>query len=220
MPGPARSCLRLTAKFSNSIPNLYTRIKERIIENFAVSSEAELRNMLKGETISEGRPTAILSKLRHLSRGRCNNEILKALFLEQLPPGCKAILSVSDNDDLSRLANMADKIVEHGPSLNGSIAVVTVKNSIDNNETKILNLLDTLVTRVDARSTRGREKNRNFNNKRNKSQPRSRSKSNNGRNPKSTANNSDFYFYHNKFGINARKCRPPCRLYKETNSGN
>lgn len=54
------------------VPALYTAIKERIITNFAVSPEKELRAVLRGEIFADGKPSLILSKIRHLSRGRCS----------------------------------------------------------------------------------------------------------------------------------------------------
>lgn len=40
---------------NNYIENLYSEIKKMVIENFSILPEAELRTVLKGEVISEGK---------------------------------------------------------------------------------------------------------------------------------------------------------------------
>lgn len=67
--------------------------------------------MLKGEIFTDRRPSFILSKIRHLSRGKRNDEVIKAVVLEQLPAHCRSILALSDSVDLSRLASAADNIM-------------------------------------------------------------------------------------------------------------
>ncbi|XP_043470227.1 uncharacterized protein LOC122503665 [Leptopilina heterotoma] len=133
------------------IPNLYTRIREIIIENFASSLESELRRVLQGESLNDGKPSAFLNKMRHLSRGRCSDEVLKSIFLENLPPGCRSILAVSDTADLTRLATIADRIVENSTVLNQSVASVSENNS-NQLSSDILDKMTSLVSRLDALS--------------------------------------------------------------------
>lgn len=191
------------------IPNLYTRIKERIIENFASSPESELRSVLKGESLNDRKPSAFLNKMRHLSRGRCSDEVLKSIFLENLPPSCRSILAVSDTADLTRLATIADRIVENNTVSNHSVALVS-ENSSNQLSSDILNKMTSLVSRLDALSFRNRNKPNNHSGNRsrdrNRSKSRSRSRSNNGRRSQSgnRNNNNNFCFYHDRFRIQSR----------------
>ena len=93
-------------------PDIYTRIKERIIAGFSASSESRLRQLLKGEVLSDGKPSSVLNRLRSLNDGSCGDEIIKSVFLEQLPTQVRAILAMSNADDLQALAQIADKVAE------------------------------------------------------------------------------------------------------------
>lgn len=156
--------------------------------------------------------------MRHVSRDRCSDEILKSIFLEHLPAACRAILAVSDTPDLTRLAAIADKIVEHDASLGHSVASVTEQDR-DIAQSEILSKIDTLVSRVDALSVRNQNQHNNNNNRnrfrgnfRDRSGSRSQSRNREGpsRNAQSGAQNDAYCFYHNTFGSEARKCRQPC----------
>ena len=50
--------------------------------------------------------------MKNLNEFDCSNDIIKSIFLEQLPAHVRAILAVGNADDLQVLAQMADKIVE------------------------------------------------------------------------------------------------------------
>ncbi|XP_051166508.1 uncharacterized protein LOC127284855 [Leptopilina boulardi] len=189
-------------------PRLYTRIKERIITNFSVSPEKELRSILRGEILTDGKPSMILSKIRHLSRGRCSEEIIKSVFLEQLPDNCRAILSLSEVDDVSRLAVVADKIVANFSPAENSVNAVSADN-------EILKKLEVLTKRIDALSTeprsQGHSRSRSFS--RNRYRPRDRS--HHSRDFSKDKRNGKC-FYHFKFGTNAKYCKSPCNLKEKS----
>lgn len=67
-----------------------------------------------------------MSKICHLSRNRCSDEINKTVFLEQLPPNYRAILAMTDINDLSRLAAAAGKSDFYGSSQSIFVASVTI----------------------------------------------------------------------------------------------
>ena len=92
--------------------DIYTQIKTRLISSFPASAEARLRRLLRGEVISEGKPSLFLARLRALNGGSCTDNILRSVFLEQMPSQIRAILTMSNIDSLQELANLADKILE------------------------------------------------------------------------------------------------------------
>ena len=97
--------------------DIYTRIKNRLISGFSVSAESRLRKLLKGEVLSNGKPSLLLNRLRNLNNNRCSDDVLKTIFLDQLPSHVRAILAMSNVDDLQALAELADKVTEAaGPS--------------------------------------------------------------------------------------------------------
>ncbi|XP_023245119.1 uncharacterized protein LOC111642839 [Copidosoma floridanum] len=91
--------------------DIFELVKNKLIATFGSSAEERLRKLIKGQVHSDGKPSLILNALRALNV-RCDVEILKTIFLEQLPAKCKAALSLSEVVDLDRLAALADKFVE------------------------------------------------------------------------------------------------------------
>ena len=93
-------------------PDIYTQIKMRPIASFSISAETRLRRLLRGEVISDGKPSFLLTSLRALNDGSCTDTIIKNVFLEQMPSHIRAILAMSNVEDLQKLANLADKVSE------------------------------------------------------------------------------------------------------------
>ncbi|XP_043463993.1 uncharacterized protein LOC122499611 [Leptopilina heterotoma] len=92
--------------------NIFSKIKQRILAAYSVSSKARLRQLLKGDFPSDGKPSLILTRLRSLGGAQCNEEVIKSVFLDQLPVSTKSILAVSRVTDLQDLADLADKVYE------------------------------------------------------------------------------------------------------------
>ncbi|KAK2577096.1 hypothetical protein KPH14_001015 [Odynerus spinipes] len=90
----------------------YQELKNRIINSYEESNESKLRRLLKGREIGDEKPSKFLQQLRNEAGGQCNDTVLKTLFLEQLPENIRAVLAISDTQDLGKLALQADKITE------------------------------------------------------------------------------------------------------------
>ena len=102
--------------------DIYSQIKDRLIKSFSVSAETHLRKLLRGEVISEGKPSLLLTRLRALNDGSCTDAVIKSVFLEQMPSQVRAILALSNVEDLQELANLADKIYELSQPSNYQVA--------------------------------------------------------------------------------------------------
>ena len=83
---------------------------ENLISSLAVSAVARLRKLLKGEVLAEGKPSVLLTRLRDLNDGNCNEAILRSVFLEQLPAQIRGILVATNVTSLQELAVIADQI--------------------------------------------------------------------------------------------------------------
>ncbi|KAG5323770.1 POL5 protein, partial [Pseudoatta argentina] len=91
----------------------YTKLKQRIIENFSASAESQLRQLIKGQVLMSKKPSQIISRLHNLnSDKRCDEAVIKTVFFEHLSPHIRSILVAIENTDLAKLAKMAHKIVE------------------------------------------------------------------------------------------------------------
>ena len=105
--------------------DLYSRIKTRLIASFSILAETRLRRLLRGEVISEGKSPLLLTRLRALNDGCCTDTIIKSVFLEQMSSHIRAILAMSNVEDLQELANLADKVSEASQPLNYHVATTS-----------------------------------------------------------------------------------------------
>ena len=191
--------------------DIYTQIKTRLIASFSISAETRLRRLLRGEVISEGKPSLLLTRLRALNDGSCTDTIIKSVFLDHMPSHIRAILAMSNVEDLQELANLADKVSESSQPLNYQVAT-TSPGGIPNNIVSVsapidpFSALTEILTKQFERlsdkirnlkvtpQTRGRSSSRTF-----RRPSGSRSRSSNGR-----------CYFHQRFGKSARKCTKPC----------
>ncbi|KYN04623.1 hypothetical protein ALC62_04495, partial [Cyphomyrmex costatus] len=107
----------------------YSKLKLRIIESFSASAESQLRQLIKGQVLTPGKPSQILNRLRNLnSDKRCDEAVIKTIFFDYLTPYIRGILATSECTDIDKLAKMADKIAET-TSDSAQCAAASVENS-------------------------------------------------------------------------------------------
>ncbi|XP_052565894.1 uncharacterized protein LOC128093378 [Culex pipiens pallens] len=100
------------------LTNKYPAIKSRLISRFVMSPQGKLEQLLGSCDLGDMRPTHLLAKMQELSMGlNVNPELLKMLFLQRMPANVKAILAISDGS-LTKLAEMADKMLESTSRIN------------------------------------------------------------------------------------------------------
>lgn len=127
--------------------DIYSQIKKRLIATFAVSLEARWKQLLNGELSGEGKPSLILNRIKTISQGKCGDEIIKTVFLDQLPAICRAALALSEVTKIDKLAQLADRFVEASGQI-GTPQVSAVKS--EDSQDKILKLIEELSTKSDA----------------------------------------------------------------------
>lgn len=152
-----------------------------------------------------------MSKIRHLSRNRCSEDVIRAVFLDQLPTNCRSILALSDIEDLLRLSLIADKIVAQ--SNEQTVATVSSDKGLSEK-------VDALMLKVEALSTQSnfRSRNRSCSALRNRNQLKPRENTSN--NQFSDNKQEELCYYHKKFCSQAKKCKPFCTMKKKSNSEN
>ncbi|XP_059216157.1 uncharacterized protein LOC131994044 isoform X2 [Stomoxys calcitrans] len=149
--------------------NMYDTLKNKLISSFTDSEEKRLKKLLTNIELADKKPSELLWEMRSLSQ-----------------------------DDLNKLATMADKIADCSESEICSFSPPV--NRLEEIEKK----LASLCTQIESfRKSRSRSKS--------SSSKRSHSKSGSKAKP--------YCWYHLKFGENARKCVAPC-TYKSSTSEN
>ena len=204
------NCVRDLLTAAERPADIYTQIKEKIINNFSVSAETRLRQLLKGQVSSSGKPSLSLARLRALD-SNCGEDILKTVFLDQLPPSMRSILAVSAVTNLKNLAEIADKIAETSQFTDANVAAISPGNS-----KTLEDKIDLLTARLDALRS-GYDSN---SSRQGRSRARSRSQSQNSRANSRSSSSSGKCWYHQKFNKKARKCVKPCSWAPKLSSGN
>lgn len=194
--------------------NLFERIKQRIISTYAPSAESKLRQLLKGQVLTDGKPSQILHRLRNLNAdGRCDDTLLKQIFVDNLPVALKGILASSSEKDLTALAELADKISEATGATHPVVAAVRPNASpcaCAGQVEQITASIAALTARFDRFERTARSK--------------SRGRSGNNRKVTRGKERPELCWAHKKFGASAYACKgtaeAPCRWPIKTASEN
>lgn len=188
--------------------DIYTRVKTRLISTYSASSEAQLRQLLKGEVLSSGKPSHILSRIRNLSGGRCSEDILRTIFLDQLPAQHRAILASVTFESLDKLALTADRINDATSSVSDYPTSVA---SIQTSNNKLESKLDQITAEISEIKTRINKSENSDYHRYQRSRSKSRSnKPHSHPRDKSFNKNRNLCWYHKKFSKLAKKCIEPC----------
>lgn len=181
--------------------DLFKTLKERLVSEFSDSEQKRIQTLLSELPLGDDKPSHLLRKMRQLADNKIGEDILKTLWFQRLPNQAQAILSVS-TEKLDQLAIMADKIIETCNPVQAQCHAIAASNPDAINELK--KQIAELTERV-SRLTYRDNRNKNF--------QRSRSR----RKFQSPRRQQDLCFYHNKFGVKARKCRQPCNFTQPEN---
>ncbi|XP_075167830.1 uncharacterized protein LOC142239991 [Haematobia irritans] len=102
--------------------NKYETLKSRIISIFSESDERKLKRLLSGQMLGDQKPTQFLRTIQNLGQGQVGEKVIRSIFLDQLAENFRAILAISEQQDVNKLAEQADKIIDMTlPSTIGNI---------------------------------------------------------------------------------------------------
>ena len=110
-------------------PDDMKKVKERMISAFSSSEEHNLRKLLKGQVLTDRKPSRILQRLRNLNSGSCDDKNFMTIFLDQLPEHHRAILVATGVTDLDKIAETADRLSESASIANSRLLAVTSGNN-------------------------------------------------------------------------------------------
>lgn len=103
---------------NDEIPNKYTAAKTRLLSIFKESDDKQLKKLLTGLELGDLKPSQLYRRMKSLSSGELSEKGLKTLWLEKLPDSIKNILVTVGHEDVEKLAEMADKILDMNPRVN------------------------------------------------------------------------------------------------------
>lgn len=183
----------------------YQALKNRLIELFTDSQESKLRRLLGDMRLGDKKPSILLNEMQRLGGLACSAQLLKTLWLQQLPVTTQSCLTMSSGT-IEELARLADKIAEIDQQR-------MVVNTVSDSTAEILKTLIKEVNELKIASTRMDNRSRSSSSNRTS---RSRSTSRKRYNKWSMSENG-YCFYHDNFGKKARKCVDPCKYTTSKN---
>lgn len=188
----------------------YTELKKRLIQTHAESETANIRKLLQGLELGDQRPSQLLSRMRALAGSTSVGEpLLKSLWLGRLPHNTQSILAAL-NQDLSQLAQIADKIHEFAcePTINAASTAKLDSNKLEHQIAQLTQQVSELTSLVHKQaSTANRPRHQHY-----RQRSRSRDRSRQYRDA-----TDGLCFYHTNFGHNAKKCKQPCSFGRSEN---
>ena len=196
-----------------------TRLKQRIISLYRVSDEEKLDELLKDVSLGTKKPSMLLTDMRILSSNvGAKEDLLKRLWLRRLPSRMQEHIAAQQTLPLDALAGVADSL--HSiMSTSSQIAAISeatltttstqpvqapptssTQSAIERMERQIEALtaqISALTSASVSTSPQGRSRDCS-------ASPHSRSRS--------RSRNFTYCWYHYKFGMDAKKCEPPCKF--------
>ncbi|XP_070169328.1 uncharacterized protein [Polyergus mexicanus] len=189
----------------------YEAIKKALIQRLTDSQAQKIKQLLEHEELGDRKPSQFLRHLTTLAGTTVSDELLRTLWLGRLPPQMQAILATRTEDELSSVAEQADRIHEvSNRTLVAAIGQQTAATQAANPWTAQIEMLTKQVAALTTQMTRFMKQR----NTRGSTRERSRSRS---RNYQRTSKQEGICYYHKRFGAEARKCTQPCTYKKPKN---
>ena len=98
--------------------NPYDTLKAQLIKRNTASEQRKLQQLISGEELGDRKPTQLLRRMQQplgdkLGSSSDTNSFLREFFLQRLPANVRMVLASMDMSmDISKLADMADKVME------------------------------------------------------------------------------------------------------------
>lgn len=183
----------------------YDKLKEQLISIYAESESEKFRKLISNADIGDKKPSQFLHYMKSLANNSIQDDFIKKLWIQRLPPASRAVLSAS-KDNLDDLAKMADSMWEVSDRFNVN-AIKAEKDPLESKLDKLASALEKLSQRINSIDKSEHVSRRDSTPYRH----RSRSKSTQSRD--STHETNGVCWFHRKFGDAAKQCREP-REYK------
>ncbi len=196
----------------------YTKLKEELIKRTSESEQKRLQKLLTTEELGDKKPSQLLRKMEQLLGNRTlEPSILKQLFMQRLPTNVQLILASTSDVDITQLAKLADKIVEVSPPAQAIQAcamapaptpplLAAVKPPVTSDIQRLQAQVEKLTAQMEMMVRQNH-----YRHSRSHSRDSSQYRHRGDRSPSTSGdNNSDFCWYHWKYGDKARNCKEGC----------
>lgn len=203
--------------FSPPENNKYDAIKERLLQVYEESAERQFQKLVSEMELGSQKPSHLLRCMKELGRNtQVSDKTIHSLWLSRLPSAVRAVLTVSQDQTLDNLANMADKIMEntkgeqiaevHSSGSQNQLPVSDLVTQIHKMSLEIASLREEV---KDRRQQYRRSRSRGYG--RGRGGFRGRAHSRSSSRPRMTPEHPNWLCrYHFRFRERARACEKPC----------
>ncbi|XP_020299108.1 uncharacterized protein LOC109863283 [Pseudomyrmex gracilis] len=195
--------------------NKYAAIKKALIQRLTDSQEQRIRQLLEQEELGDRKPSQFLRHLQTLAGTTVSDRLLRTLWLGRLPSQVQAILATRAEDELSSVAEQADRIHEISnravvlaTTPHAAAAVATQATTTATTTTCQIKALTKQVAALTAQMAKLMKQDRARSRSRSRSRPR-----------RGEYRDKDICYYHRRFGAEARRCAQPCAFKKKNEEG-
>lgn len=216
--------------------DLYTSIKNLLIERHSLSVEKRIEKLISNEDIGDRKPSDFYRSLKQLagSSNTIGDPLIRKLWLRRLPHAINIALIPQADKEINDVILLADKIWEATQLPNVSQVASTSFSDPFTMFNQELNEIKGMLNRLNlqdqwsnnfnhhSRSMNQDQRSRNYSRNAhsgNRFNYRSHNRSHN-RSLSRHKSNSNNCWYHRKFGMQARKCVTPCSFNIPNNSIN
>ena len=123
----------------------YDVIKDKFLSIYDTSEDKNLNQLLHGVCLGDRLPWEMPSRMQRLVGNNVGTGLLKKLFLERLPPIVQNIIVATPCDNLTELAQCADRVYLESSRCDSSAADTSVHDSLrDDLANKVENIIKSL----------------------------------------------------------------------------
>lgn len=191
----------------------YELVKHLILEAVEPTAKATLDQLFAASELGDRTPSALLREIRGMAGSHVDEYFLKELWLRRLPPQVQAIVAIQLHKPLNEVASAADIVAERL-----QVTATTSKLSQDRETNDLLREIEALRvsnTRLPgpsqaSRTHIGRSPTRYL---RRSSPYRFGRKNDLSPARQKPQPNDELCWYHQRFGLKAKRCKQPCPLY-------
>jgi hypothetical protein len=91
----------------------YQSFKTQLTACFSDSKERQLHRLLTELTLDDKKPSQLLREMRRLAPHGISEDVLHSLWMKRMPISVRCVLSASEGDELTKLAENACRILDH-----------------------------------------------------------------------------------------------------------
>lgn len=204
----------------------YLKLKTTLINRLSQSRDQRLKQLLMHEELGDRKPSQLLRHMQSLAGTTSDpNDFVRTMWISRLPTNIQTVLACQEDSPLEVLATLADRVHEVVTPLTPSPHVAATSStssrmtSQGTNRAHGSNELERQVAELTKQvesllaEKRSRKHGRSRSNHRGRYRSYSRSRSRSGK------KNQSYCWYHDNFGVKARKCEGSCTYKSENTNG-